>query len=313
MPDRLKESSIIELAVIGGGPAGISAAIQAKKLGLRVILIEANKLGGSLWAARRIDNLPPLPPMRGFEISQMFSQRFMDTGLDWLNGAVETINLVPEYHEGFEIRLSTGHLIYAEMVILATGQVPHLPEQMAFLKGKACFPGEINPERLGRGKKVAVVGGGEVALDQAIFFYDGGAEVTIFTRSELKINQTLLSELKRTRIVVRQQAKIVSAEEEGGLLVLTWISSGQQFTSEKFHLVMIALGKKPSPPEIKDNSWANIEAAGFGEFGETVLTGMFVAGDLKNGRSRYVSLAVSDGIKAAIKACEYIKSKRRVK
>lgn len=46
MPDRLKESSIIELAVIGGGPAGISAVIQAKKLGLRVILIEANKLGG---------------------------------------------------------------------------------------------------------------------------------------------------------------------------------------------------------------------------------------------------------------------------
>jgi thioredoxin reductase (NADPH) len=311
MGSRNPGKGLYDLVVVGGGPAGISAAVQAAKLGLKAILVEKDKPGGTIQLARKIENLPPWPPASGPILAGMFADRLLRAGIPFLKG--EVLKICPGRGQKalFQVRLKNKELI-SRALILATGQRFCLPDELRFLDGKALFPGQVEPALLNPGTRVGIIGGSEVALDQALYFTDHGAWVFLLTRSVLRASASLKEEFTLRRIPVERLNKLVGVKElESGLLRLSWLSHENKVKSKDFHFLLAATGKKPAIPEIEGCSAAGLFEAGFGQNGETKLQGLYVAGDLKNGKDRYVSLAVADGLRAALKANEYLSKKVR--
>lgn len=308
MSSGTPENRLMDLVIVGGGPAGISAAIEAKRYGLKLLLVERKSLGGTIYLARRVDNFPPWPSSRGLFLAELFRKRFMEAGVDFRKDEVKKIILSRGKRLNFTLTLQSGKTVRSRTLILATGQAFFIPDDLKFLKDLSCFPDGINPKNIGQGQNVAVVGGGEVALDQALLLKDYGASVIVLVRSRIRANRSLLEELVRSQIKMVTEVKPVSARRnKSGKIILEWQSFRGHIQAGEFDLVVVACGKKPEPPEIIGLKTGKLCRVRGQLTVSSSVPGLFLAGDLKNGRQRYLSLAVADGIRAAQQAADYLK------
>ncbi|MBC7364170.1 MAG: NAD(P)/FAD-dependent oxidoreductase [Candidatus Aminicenantes bacterium] len=307
-----KNKEIADLTVVGGGPAGMTAALEASRLGLKVILIEKNELGGSLQLARKVANFPPWPPVAGSFLVEVFKKRIFSAGIKVLKDQVLRLKSPDHPQKCYHLMLKKFGQLRSRTVILATGQEFFLPEGLNFKREAYFFPGELDLYRLKKGSKVAIVGGGEVALDQALLYADWGAEVVVFSRSSLKANPELLKEVESSQVRIRLNAVLFSARQRKASGVdVEWISASDEQRNEEFDYLVVACGKRPSLPVISGRSVFELPRSEDYPGVATQLPGLYVAGDLKNGRQRYVSLAVADGLLAAYEAFQFIENMRK--
>lgn len=308
----MKEAHLYDLAIVGGGPAGISAAVEAYRFALKTVLIERAFLGGCLRLARMVDNYPPWSAVKGLFLAGLFKKRFLETGLPLIWDEVTALKLSNRGPRYFRLKLSKNSELRSRAVILATGQEFFIPRDLRFLKNLSCFPDGIEPKKIKRGQKVAVVGGGEVALDQALLLKDYGACVTVLVRSYPKANKELLDELFQNQIKMFLGVRPVSARlEVSKKIILEWESCRGHKQAREFDLIMVACGKKPEYPKLHSIRVERLFHARGRLSVDSLVPGLFLAGDLKNGRRRYLSLAVADGIRAAQRAAEYLNSLHR--
>ena len=298
-----------DLIIIGAGPAGLTAGIYAARADLKTLLIERYGAGGQILNTYEVDNYPGLPGITGGELGQKMSDH-----LDRFNVTRQMAEVLSvDFNEGANRVETDAGTFVGRTVILATGNSPR----------KLGIPGEEELTGAGvsycatcdgaffRKKTVAVIGGGDVAVEDAIFLARGCEKVyLVHRRDELratKILQKALFELDNVEVVWDSIPKEIIGADEGMVkgLAIENVKSGKGSQLDVSG-VFIATGNDPNcsytDAVAKDEKGYVIAD----ETCATSLPGVFAAGDIRAKRLRQVSTAVADGANAVYSVSEYL-------
>lgn len=302
-----------DLIIIGAGPAGLAAGIYASRARLNAVIIEQNYVnGGQIVDTYEIDNYPGLPGLSGMDLAQKMADHAEKLGVETVNAAVTSLDL-----QGFVKKVVTDEGTYeTRTVILASGAAhSHLG-----------VPGEEKLSGMGvsycatcdgafyRNKDVAVVGGGDVAVEDAIFLARGCRRVyVIHRRDELraaKVLQETLLALPNVEMVWNSNVKTINGDNK--VESVTVVNKFDQ--SERTIPVsgtFIAVGIEPRS-EYARNS-IDMDEKGYilaDETGATNIAGVYAAGDVRTKQLRQVVTAVADGANAVTSAQRYLATHR---
>lgn len=293
-----------DIIIIGSGPAGLSAAVYAKRANLSVVVIEKEYEGtGQIAESGQVDNYLGLPGISGYDMGEAFRNHAVELGVEFLDGEVSKIQKTEE--DNFIVELADGTTRSSKTVIYAAGAYPRradIPGEKAF-SGKGVSYCAICDGSFYRGKKVAVLGGGDTALDDAMYL-SGLAEhvYLIHRRDTFRGAEATVEKLKAkenvTFVLCHQVVEIVGDGKVTGVILEN---------KEKINVngVFIAYGSVPRTGLVAH--LADLDAAGYviaDESGETSLDGLYVAGDARTKRLRQVVTAVADGANAATAVAE---------
>jgi thioredoxin reductase (NADPH) len=298
-----------DVIIIGGGPAGLTTAIYTARAGLSSLLIEGGMVGGKMIEAGQLDNYPGFPDgISGFDLGQLMYQQATKYGHKMTTGTV-TIIEVKDKHK--VVRTTDGDFS-ARAVIITGGserQKLGVPGEKKFTGKGVSFCSTCDGP-LFKDKPVAVVGGGNVAITEALHLARFASHVTVIHRRD-KLRATHILQEKATA-----QAKIdfrwntiVEAIEGGNFvekLRLRNVLTGEVSTLSVAG-VFISVGLKPNTGYLKD-------IVALDELGQVIVNnnmetqtpGIFAAGDIRSGSIRQVIAAAGDGAIAAISAQKYL-------
>lgn len=304
---------VYDLIIIGAGPAGLSAAIYAVRAGLNALVLDKSAIsGGQVLNTWEVDNYPALPGISGAELAEKMRAHADRLGAVFENACVNRVSLTGEIK-----RLETDRGSYeCRSVILAMGAV----------HAKLGVPGEDVLTGAGvsycatcdgaffRNKTVAVVGGGDVAVEDALLLTQICKKVyLIHRRDSLRAAGSLQERLKKAdniEILWNTVVKEIRGETRVSGLLLEE-TSGEQKELE-VQGVFIAVGIRPQTEILKEEA-GNVEGLlldnGYlpaGEDGKTVLPGVFAAGDIRKKNMRQILTAAADGANCVASAQEYL-------
>ena len=293
------EMKIYDLVIIGSGPAGMAAAIYAKRAMLDSLLLEKEYVpGGQVIQTYEVDNYPGLPKMNGMELSNRFAEHAKELGIETKIGEVTDINPDGEIKE---ISLKSGETIQTKTIILATGAVHRT----------LGVPGEKELAGIGvsycatcdgaffRNKTTAVVGGGDVALEDAIFLSRICEKVYLIHRRDefrgAKILQNQVKNNEKIEILWNSVVTKIDGENKVESIQIETVDSHVDKTIS-VDGIFIAVGTKPVSELLKGR--LAMDEQGYivaGEDGITNLPGIFAGGDGRTKNLRQVVTAVADG------------------
>lgn len=291
-----------DLIIIGAGPAGLSAAVYGKRAGLDLLVIEKNPMGGGqVLTTYEVDNYLGLPGINGFDMGQKFQDHAKAAGAEFIT---TTVTGLENLGDKKVVHTEKGDY-EAKTVILAAGaHHAHLnvpgEEELAGMGVSYCATCD---GAFYRGRKVAVVGGGDVAVEDAIFLARFCEKVyLIHRRDELRAAKSLqnrLFELPNVEIRWNRKVKEIKGEDMVENLLLEDSLSGEEETLE-VNGVFIAVGIQPDTEAFRDLVECN--PAGYviaGEDCRSSVPGIYVAGDARQKPMRQIITAVADGANAA--------------
>jgi thioredoxin reductase (NADPH) len=294
----------VDLLVLGGGPAGLAAAVYAASEGLDTLIVESTALGGQAGSSRRIENYLGFPA--GISGTELTSRAVSQARKFGARPATPYRAMELEPGNGRHlVRLEEGHEIAARAVVLATGAAyRRLPlDDLADYEGLSVFYAAGPPEaQLCGASRVAVVGGGNSAGQAAVWLARGGALVTLLHRRG-NLGETmsdyLIHELDRYGVEVRDRSEIAALHGATGQVEAVTLKSGEQLP---FSALFFFLGAEPCT-EWLDDAVARAadgfiltgDAAGADNLLETNVLGIFAAGDVRSGSSKRCAAAVGEG------------------
>ncbi len=294
----------VDLLVVGGGPAGLGAAVYGASEGLETLVVEGGALGGQAGTSRRIENYLGFPAgisgteltVRAVTQARKFSAR---TATPYSAVALEP---------GIErhlVRLEGGHEVAARAVVLATGadyrRLP-VPEAESY-EGVSIFyaAGPQEAQRCGA-TRVGVVGGGNSAAQAAIWLARGGALVTLLhRRSDLRetMSDYLVHDLERAGVVVRGRSEVAALHGHDGELEAATLRDGERIA---LSYLFLFLGASPCTAWLADTVALDDDGfvltgqrAGAEGILETSVPGVFAVGDVRSGSIKRCATAVGEG------------------
>lgn len=302
----------IDIAVIGGGPAGLTAGLYAARARATTVVFETALPGGQIVTTDHVENYPGFPNgVSGAELGDLMHRQAEEFGAEFRNFAsIESIE--PEGID-FVLTNTEEEKVLAKAVILATGAVPkklNVPGEAEFT-GRGVSWCATCDGALYRDKTVAVVGGGDAAVEEAIFLTKFASKVyLIHRRDELRATKCIQErcfdnekiELKWSRVV----GEVVG--ENGKVTGLNLHATNDE-PDELLPLdgVFIFVGVDPKSDLVK--GLCELDAAGFVKTdvnGLTSYPGLYAAGDVTVGDLKQVVTAAADGASAAFEALRYI-------
>ena len=304
-----------DILIIGGGPAGLTAAIYAARAGKRTAILEREAAGGQIVSAPLVENYPGAPSVSGAELAGRMRAQAEALGAELLYTEAAGLE---KTQTGFRV-LCTDGTREARTVILATGASHRrlgLPGE-ELLTGCGVSYCALCDGAFYEGADVAVVGGGETALQDALFLASTCRSVTlIHRRDSFRAGAQLVSRAERQENIHilrgRTVEKLLWSDEALQGLLLTNLKTGQ---TERLDVegLFVAVGQVPQSAPFAD---AVAEENGYylaGEDTKTSLPGVFAAGDGRRKQVRQLTTAVSDGTAAAIAACRYLEAQEITK
>ena len=298
------------LAVIGAGPAGLAAGIQAHRMGLKVLLLEENRPGGVLATAFLVENYPGFPGgIAGRELAGRMARQAEDLGVPIRKARVRRV--LPG-REGFLLGTDQGE-VRARAVIVATGGRPRTPDLPGWedLEGRLLFFQADELLESGPAERVLVLGGGDVAFDQAALLASLGKEVLLACRSPRpRALGKIVSLAEAQGVRVLPETRLHSLEREGKGLV-AFLSSPAGEKRVPVDRVLPALGKEPDLSLLPREALEPDGALPRDSSGKTRIPGLFAAGDLRRGLDRQAVIAAGDGMAAALEAARYLEGSSR--
>jgi thioredoxin reductase (NADPH) len=297
----------VDLLVLGGGPAGLGAAVYGASEGLDTLVIEGTVLGGQAGTSRRIENYLGFPAgISGTELTSRAITQARKFGARTATPyRAQALEAGSDRHR---VRLEEGNEISARAVLLATGaEYRRLPvEGLEPYEGVSLFYAAGPPEaQLCGGQRVGVVGGGNSAAQAAVWLARGGALVTLLhRRADLRetMSSYLIDELKRYGVAVRDSSEISALRGDDGRLDGVTLTDG---TELPFSFLFLFLGAAPCTDWLGDV--VERDADGFiltgSEAGaegllETSVPGVYAAGDVRAGSIKRCATAVGEGATA---------------
>ena len=294
-----------DLIIIGSGPAGLSAAVYGKRAGLELLVLEKNPMsGGQILNTYEVDNYLGMPGINGFDMGMQFRAHADKLGVTFKNEQVLSIE-----DAGDKKLVRTGSTEYeTKTVILATGARPaHLgaPGEEEF-SGKGVSYCATCDGAFFRGRCVAVVGGGDVALEDAAYLARICEKVyLIHRRDEFRGARILQEEVKsfsNIEILYSHEVTRVSGSDMVENIIVRDVKSGEE-RSLILDGLFIAVGVHPDTELVKDLLF--LDKGGYVTAGADCVTeipGIMVAGDIRKKPLRQIITAVADGANAAISA-----------
>ena len=297
-----------DLIIVGSGPAGLSAAVYGKRAGLDLIVIEKNPMsGGQVLNTYEVDNYLGMPGMNGFDMGMQFREHAEKLGARFVEGEV----LAVEDGEVKLVRTDQGEY-RARAVILTTGAEHALlgvPGERE-LTGRGVSYCATCDGAFYRGKTAAVVGGGDVALEDAAYLARLCEKVYLIHRRKefrgARILQERLKELPNVEILYNRVVREICGKEKLESLLLEDVESGRREKLEADGL-FVAVGIRPNTELCRELVACDEQGYVLArEDGVTNVPGIFVAGDVRKKGLRQIITAVADGANAAVSAGEYI-------
>lgn len=297
-----------DIIVVGGGPAGMTAALYGLRAGKSVLVLEGNTFGGQITYSHRVENYPGIILMSGNEYADKLLDQIMTQGAE-----VELTKVIGIEKNEDHIRIITEDAEYtSESVIIATGATAkklNVPGEER-LTGAGVSYCAVCDGAFFKGEEVAVIGGGSTALSDAVYLSTYCKKVyVVHRRDEFRGEELILSRLKKTENVDFVLNSNVT--EIKGRDFVESISVKNKLTSEEYDInvkgVFFAIGQKPANDFVQ--SIINLDANGYIDANEKCITnipGVFVAGDCRKKEIRQLTTAVADGSIAAMAACKYL-------
>lgn len=296
-----------DIIVVGGGPAGLTAALYALRANKSVLIIEKATFGGQITYSPRVENYPAVPDSSGNEIAEKLVDQVLS------QGAEIELSKVLEIRDGDTKTVVTEDGEYeCKAVIIATGA----RHRMLGIAGEEKLVGEgisfcaVCDGAFYNGKEVAVVGGGNSALQEALLLCENASRVTViqnlpYLTGEKRLADRLYANEKATVLLSKTVKGFVGDSTLSGVVIAD-AETGEEQTL-KVDGLFVAIGLVPQNEPF--SNLLTLNDYGYADADEDCRTkteGVFVAGDCRQKRIRQVTTAVADGAVAALAACDYI-------
>lgn len=297
---------MLDAIIIGSGPAGLAAAIYGKRANLNIAVVEKEYEGtGQIAESSCVDNYLGLPGINGYDLGEQFRNHAVDFGVDFIEHEVVAIE---KQSGGWKLAFEDGSSKEARTVIYAAGAQPRkadVPGEDRYI-GKGVSYCAICDGAFYKGKTVAVLGGGDTAVDEALYLSDLCEKVyLIHRRTEFRGAAQRVEQARKKANIEFVLGETVKEFVGGEKLTAVRLNSG---TSIELNGVFVAYGSKPQTELLRDI--VALDDSGYvvaNEDGRTSQEGFFVAGDVRTKTLRQVVTAVSDGANAITSVAEYIK------
>jgi len=307
---------IIKTLIIGGGPAGYTAAIYAARANLSPVLYEGNQPGGQLTQTTDIENFPGYPNgIGGFEMMEDIKNQALRFETDIRNGVVTKVDFS---QRPFAVEIDGNEQIFAETVIIATGASAKylgLEDEKKY-NGRGVSACATCDGFFYRKKRVAVVGGGDTACEEAIYLAGLAQKVYLIVRKPFlrasKIMQERVFATENIEVLFEHNTVGLFGENkvEGANLVFRKGETDEKNVQIEIDGFFLAIGHHPNSevfmPFIKTDAEGYIITEPFCQ--KTNIDGVFAAGDVADPHYRQAVTAAASGCKAAIDAERFLKS-----
>ncbi len=297
-----------DIIVIGGGPAGLVAALYARRANKSVLVIEKGGFGGQIAYSPKVENIPGFTEITGNEFAEKLVEQVLAQEADVECAEALTIT---ECGEIKTVTTDSGDFS-AKAVIIATGAKHRLLglENEEALIGEGISFCAVCDGAFYQGKTVAVIGGGNSALQEAILLSDLAEKVYVIQNLDFLTGEEKLAEKLRTKenvqiILGSVVEKLIGEKELEGIIIKD--TATNESTKLSLDGMFVAIGLVPQNSAFKDN--VSLDERGYVVSDERCTTntaGIFTAGDCRTKTVRQVITAASDGATAALAACDYI-------
>lgn len=296
-----------DLLIIGSGPAGLSASLYAKRANADVLVIEKEYLGtGQIAESTQVDNYIGLVGISGYELGEKFRQDAKNLGVEFYEA--EAIEFTRK-NDFWITKFDNGKIIESKALVYAAGTAHkklHIPGEEKFIGNGVSFCA-LCDGNLYQDKTAAVIGGGDTALDDALYLSNIAKKVyLIHRRNEFRGSEKSVAKVKNTKnIEAILSANVTEIFGSESVEAIKLDNERKIFVDGVF----VAIGMTPQTNLIKD--LIEVDTYGYAiadETGTTKAPGLFVAGDVRAKKLRQVVTAVSDGANAAVSAIEYLKT-----
>ena len=294
-----------DIIVIGGGPAGLTAALYAKRANKSVLIIEKGSFGGQITYSPKVENIPGFLEVTGNEFSEKLVEQVLEQGAEIevaeatgiTDGEIKTVHTDSGDFEGKAVIIATG----------AKHRLLSLPKEEQFI-GKGISFCAVCDGAFYEGKTVAVIGGGNSALQEVLLLSDLCKKVYVvqnleYLTGEKKLSDQLIKKENVEIILSSTVSEILGDKEFSGIVIDSDGKKKELILDGMFVAIGLVPQNEPFSSVINLNNWGYVEA------GENCLTskeGIFVAGDCRSKKIRQVATAAADGAVAALAACDYI-------
>ena len=298
-----------DIIIIGGGPAGLTAAIYALRANKSVLVLEKGSFGGQITYSPKVENIPGFVSVTGNE----FAEKLVDQALE-LGAEIEPTEVFSVKDGEVKTVITEDGDFEAKAVIIATGAKHRLLgiENEENLIGNGISFCAVCDGAFYKDEEVAVIGGGNSALQEAILLSDVASKVYVvqnldFLTGEKKLAEQLYAK-ENVEIITGSVVKAVNGTEELESIVITKTATTEDRKIDVKGM-FVAIGLIPQNTPFSD--CIGLDSYGYADSDESCITktdGIFVAGDCRKKKIRQVATACADGAIAALAACDYIDS-----
>jgi len=295
-----------DVAIIGAGTAGLTAAIYARRAGRSVKVFEGEIPGGQIVNTPEIANFPALPGISGYDYADRLTKQAQEAGAELIFDKVKSVE--GSFAEGFKIACEYGATADAKTIIIATGvkrRTMGIDGEYG-LVGKGISYCATCDGAFFKGKTVAVFGGGNTAVEDALYLSGlSGKVYVIHRRDEFRADKVLVDELMHHDNIELKLSYVVSAVKGDDKLTGVTLTSTKDSSTKELPVdaLFVAIGLIPENKQFE--GMVELDEAGYiaaDDDCETSCEGIFAAGDCRSKKLRQLVTAASDGAVAAMRA-----------
>lgn len=302
-----------EVIIVGGGPAGLTAGLYCKRAALKTVLFEKGLIGGQIAISKEVENYPGMHGITGFDLAENLLRHARAFGLEVVQQEIAGVSSGGEFHE---VKLG-GETLRTVALILALGGTTrklNVPGEAEYLGSGVSYCATCDGFFF-RDKSVVVVGGGDTAVEEALYLSRLARKVRLVHRKDsLRASRILQDRLfAEPGIEVIWNTIVTEIKGDGKAVAAATLES--TVTGEKRDLptdgVFIFVGFFPNnrliPPEVRVNELGFVITD---DKCQTNVPGLFVAGDLRQKFANQIVVAAADGAIAALAAAHYIEARK---